>query len=320
MKFIYGEEEFFIDHYIKTIQNDFNNLTDKYIFEEDTNIQDIFNILTSVNIFNEKRLLIIKNSPLLFCTKNQQNIETFINILENLTSDIEIIFSLYIPKLKQFKPSNLFLFLEKKAEVKKFLKVNEQDLTKFIKKYVQINNSDIEEQAINKIIQTIPKNLFLITSTLDKFIQTNKIIKVEDIENQNEIFYENVEWITNDSLLKNQNLQQFYKKILYQLDFGISPRNIVAQIINIFSIAMDILSLKKQNTFKEISALLNIHEYRLKLIYQFLEQHNTDFIEKQILFLSKLDIDIKQGNLDENIALNYLILNLFRTVDKEYDK
>ncbi|MBU4692369.1 hypothetical protein KQ875_02010 [Mycoplasma zalophi] len=317
MKFIYGEEEFFINHYIQKTQNDFKDLNNKYVFDEDADIEDIFNTITSMNIFNEKRLVIIKNNVLLSSNKKYNDIvETFIKVLKDLPNDIEIIFSLHVPKLKQFKPSNLFLYLEKEAEVQKFTKVNDKDLAKFIKKYVKINNADIEELAVAKIIETFPNNLFLITSILDKYIQSNKIIKIENIQQQNEIFYENPEWIVSDSLLKSQNLKDFYLKILYQLNFGISIRNIIVQIMNIFTTAMDIYILKKQNTLKEISELLNIHEYRLKLIFNYLNTHDIDFIKKQIIFLSQLDVDIKQGYIDENIALDYLILNLFRTVEK----
>ncbi|GAA8715243.1 hypothetical protein oki361_18710 [Helicobacter pylori] len=55
---------------------------------------------------------------------------------------------------------------------------------------------------------------------------------------------------------------------------------------------------------------MGIHEYRVKLIKDFVLKKGAEKIENLILTLSQIDIDIKNGLIDETLAIKTFILDL----------
>ena len=66
---------------------------------------------------------------------------------------------------------------------------------------------------------------------------------------------------------------------------------------------------KKGLTEGEIASYIGIHPYRIKLALNKSKNYESKLILKYLYDLAQMDIDIKTGKIDSNLALELFILN-----------
>ena len=275
-----------IDEFVKAYKEKNKNYFGlNYLNGKEITLFDLKEEMLSYSMFSEKKLIIINN-----LLSNQKNKEDFL-------SQIDL-----------FKKSENILILVEENEVlgkiiDDFDKVNKFDLLNglklkdWIKKKVVSLESEIEEEAINKIIEYVGGDLWQINNELMKLSSYSKKITSDDVfkmvrpKNEINIF---------DTLdaVAQKNKKKAISLLRIHVDKGDSPifllSMIASQIRNIISVKNGAV-VKQMNPFvyrKSVSQAKNFTMEDLKKIYS------------RIL---ELDFEIKMGKINPDISLDVLI-------------
>lgn len=275
-----------IDEFVKAYKEKNKNYFGlNYLNGKEITLFDLKEEMLSYSMFSEKKLIIVNN-----LLSNQKNKEDFL-------SQIDL-----------FKKSENILILVEENEVlgkiiDDFDKVNKFDLLSglklkdWIKKKVVLLESEIEEEAINKIVEYIGGDLWQINNELMKLSSYSKKITSDDVfkmvrpKNEINIF---------DTLdaVAQKNKKKAISLLRIHVDKGDSPifllSMIASQIRNIISVKNGAV-VKQMNPFvyrKSVSQAKNFTMEDLKRIYS------------RIL---ELDFEIKMGKINPDISLDVLI-------------
>lgn len=275
-----------IDEFVKAYKEKNKNYFGlNYLNGKEITLFDLKEEMLSYSMFSEKKLIIVNN-----LLSNQKNKEDFL-------SQIDL-----------FKKSENILILVEENEVlgkiiDDFDKVNKFDLLNglklkdWIKKKVVSLESEIEEEAINKIIEYVGGDLWQINNELMKLssyskkITSDNVFKMVRPKNEINIF---------DTLdaVAQKNKKKAISLLRIHVDKGDSPifllSMIASQIRNIISVKNGAV-VKQMNPFvyrKSVSQAKNFTMEDLKKIYS------------RIL---ELDFEIKMGKINPDISLDVLI-------------
>lgn len=275
-----------IDEFVKAYKEKNKNYFGlNYLNGKEITLFDLKEEMLSYSMFSEKKLIIVNN-----LLSNQKNKEDFL-------SQIDL-----------FKKSENILILVEENEVlgkiiDDFDKVNKFDLLNglklkdWIKKKVVSLESEIEEEAINKIVEYIGGDLWQINNELMKLSSYSKKITSDNVSKmvrpKNEI---NI-FDTLDAVAQ-KNKKKAISLLRIHVDKGDSPifllSMIASQIRNIISVKNGAV-VKQMNPFvyrKSVSQAKNFTMEDLKKIYS------------RIL---ELDFEIKMGKINPDISLDVLI-------------
>lgn len=275
-----------IDEFVKAYKEKNKNYFGlNYLNGKEITLFDLKEEMLSYSMFSEKKLIIVNN-----LLSNQKNKEDFL-------SQIDL-----------FKKSENILILVEENEVlgkiiDDFDKVNKFDLLSglklkdWIKKKVVLLESEIEEEAINKIVEYIGGDLWQINNELMKLSSYSKKITSDNVSKmvrpKNEI---NI-FDTLDAVAQ-KNKKKAISLLRIHVDKGDSPifllSMIASQIRNIISVKNGAV-VKQMNPFvyrKSVSQAKNFTMEDLKKIYS------------RIL---ELDFEIKMGKINPDISLDVLI-------------
>ena len=275
-----------IDEFVKAYKEKNKNYFGlNYLNGKEITLFDLKEEMLSYSMFSEKKLIIVNN-----LLSNQKNKEDFL-------SQIDL-----------FKKSENILILVEENEVlgkiiDDFDKVNKFDLLSglklkdWIKKKVISLESEIEEDAINKIVEYVGGDLWQINNELMKLSSYSKKITSDNVSKmvrpKNEI---NI-FDTLDAVAQ-KNKKKAISLLRIHVDKGDSPifllSMIASQIRNIISVKNGAV-VKQMNPFvyrKSVSQAKNFTMEDLKKIYS------------RIL---ELDFEIKMGKINPDISLDVLI-------------
>ena len=306
---LYGTEKFLIDNELKNIINK-HGIEDINISKYDLEINTINEILEDANtisLFSSNKLIIVDNA-FIFSRVNKKvdNIELLEEYLKNKNDSIII-----------FLDNN-----EKLDSVKKIVKlikdngiIREFNLPKNINNSVKSMFEDykINNDAIDLLIDRVGNNLEIIYQEVEKlkiYKINDKLITLKDIE---DVCVENI----NIDIFKfvddiiNKNKKNAIKTYNELLKLNEEPIKIVALLSSKFRLMYQasILS-KKGYTEEDISDILKVHKYPVHLAILSGYKYNPKILLKYLNDLADLDIGIKTGEKDKELALELFILSL----------
>lgn len=320
MYLIKGDENFFINQNLedikeKIINKQANKKQLKVInFYLNANFEEIIDALSNIDMFYSKKLIIFQNIDFLNSKAkvSESACNEILYLLKHLDEDIEIIFTQYIEKYdKNFSPSKIYKFVEDNAKIIEANKINDHELFPYINKLVHDKGGTIEASACIGLISAFPNDLALINNEIDKLFLLSKNITTAMVSENNLTISDNLDWSFSNSLIKYNNIIEILQKFKEQLNFGVNGSQIINQISTIlYDSHYFILLRKKYSSDGDIAKVLGIHEYRVKLIKDFVLKKGVEKIENLILTLSQIDIDIKNGLIDETLAIKTFILDL----------
>ncbi|AWX69209.1 DNA polymerase III subunit delta [[Mycoplasma] anseris] len=320
MYLIVGNEQYFIDKKVEELVLDFkkNNGLDIQIFNYsfDLDVEELISLIDTNDIFSSKKIILLKELNILNAKNktNKQTLEDIIDLLKKSSNDLLIIFTKFQEKYdKSFSASLLFEFLNKEAIKITVEKLNDKSLFSFINNYVIEQGGKIEQTALIELLNNMPNNIELITNEINKLMLEDKFITEQMVRDNNLSLSNNIDFAFTNELLKFYNEKVIIKKYQEQLEYGVSPSNILNQIANVLNDVQNIYLLKSQKKDLEtIAKELKIHIFRIKLFNTFLIKIGYEKIKFLINQLANLDYDIKNGKIDEENALNTFILELIK--------
>ena len=184
--FFYGQDTYRSREELEKVIEEHKNANpdwlDFVIIDAEESNEDFFEKMRvsvdTVSMFSPKKLIIIKN--IFFLDELMQ--KKIINFLKERktaeSSSVDIIF--LAEKIEQ--KNELLKFIESRAKTKQSEPLRGQGLKNWIRDRVYKNRGEIENSAIDRLINYIGSDLWRMSNELDKLLNYNKSIKLENIE------------------------------------------------------------------------------------------------------------------------------------------
>jgi len=275
-----------IEEYKKSHKSGLNLI--KIDFSE-KDFKDFKQAIETVSMFDEKKLIIVENifqEEILDYLKNRK-----------LDSDKDNIVIFWTREAKS--DNKLFQFLKKKARVQEFELLQPYKLREWIKKYVREQDGNIENQAVETLIDYIGNDLWRMSNELDKLISFNRNIKEENIKKlvKPEI---DVNIFNIIDALGQKNKKQALKLIHNYFKKGESEGYLFDRFIYQF-----------RNLIKiKTGGGKDLHPFVFKKTNQQVRNFTFEELKKIYRKLLEIDLDIKTGKADIGTALELFITNL----------
>jgi len=308
---LYGSNNYLIKKEIEKIKKTINDYDINNYDLENTKIENIIDDALQMNLFNENKIIIIDNSYIFTGTTNKKLLEQNTSILEEY--------------INNQNPTTILIFITNSQKIDERKKI-----TKLLKekgKIVDLNtnlniineiknelkNYKIDESVIRTFIDRVGDNLDILINELEKiklYKENDKTITKEDIilltsKNISTDIFDLIEQIV------NKNTYQAYIEYNEIIKNGEEPIKILIMLANQFRIIYQANKLyNKGYTESNIASILDIHPYRIKLALNKSKNYSLDTLLNYLYKLANLDIDIKTGKIDANLALELFILNI----------
>lgn len=307
---LYGNNEYLINKEIEKINKQTNELSINTYDLEDTLLNQIIDDASFVDLFSEYKNIIVDNSYIFTGTTNKKLKEQDTTILEeylnNQNPNTNLIFIVNKDKLDERK--KITKLIKEKGKVLEFN--NDLDNKSIIKSLFE--DYKIDNESINLLIDRVGNDIYLLENEIDKiklYKDNNKNITKDDIllltnKNINTDIFNLIENIINKDI---NNAYYEYKEIIKFEE----PIKILIMLANQFRIIYQSKELyKKGLTEGEIASYIGIHPYRIKLALNKSRNYESKTILNYLYELANIDINIKTGKIDPNLALELFILNL----------
>ena len=301
---LYGTKNFQIEEEIKKISK---NIDEMNISKYDLN-NDLLSLALedakTISLFGDKKIVIVDNANMFTGTtsKDSEEIEKYLNQVNENTI---LIFIVHNDKLDSRK--KITKLIKEKGKIKEFN--DELDSVSLVRKLFK--NYNIEYNTIKLLIDRVGNNPLILQNEINKikiYKDNDKNITNEDILNLTTKLIEIDIFKLIDYIVKNDKekaLELYYE----MLKMNEEPIKIVVILANQFRIMYQSKELlKKGYSEKDIASILKIHPYRVKLAIQNSRNYTSETLLKYLNDLANIDIGIKTGTLNKDLALELFIL------------
>ena len=307
---LYGNERFLIDKEIKNIINK-NSIDEFSISKYDLNVntlEEIIDDASTISLFSTNKLIIVDNASIFNRVQNKinDNTDILIDYLKNKYDTI-IVFIDNNEKIDSVK--KVVKAIKNNGVIKEFNK--EKNINSTVKN--MFDDYKIDSNVVQLLINKIGNNLEIIYQEVEKlkiYRLDSKIISSKDVE---DLTVENIDidiFKFIDDII-NKNKRSAIKTYKELLKLNEEPIKIIALLASKFRLMYQASMLaKKGYTEESISEILKIHRYPVHLAIIAGYKYNPKMLLKYLNILSTLDIDIKTGEKDKELALELFILSL----------
>lgn len=306
---IYGVDKYLIDKEIDKIikKNKIdNNSIIKYSLNEDS-IDNILEDANTFNLFSDTKLIIV-NDANIFNSSNDILTDKIINYLNNYNNKSYLVFTLLSDKIDNRK--KITKVMSDKGNI---INLNKKEVdTNYIISYLKENGYQINMSDARMILNKAGNNLFSINNELDKlmlFKLEDKVIDKNSIdllinENIDSSLFALVDSITNKD--KNKMLKLYHECLLES-----DPIMIINMLANKYILLYQVKRLISDGySDDKIAKELEVHPYPVKLARNMCYSYSVKEILDIILKLANLDKDIKLGNVNGEVGLEFLLLSI----------
>ncbi len=310
----YGEENYLKNKYLENIKNniypekDIMNV-DEFIGDK-VRVEDILDAISTLPIFSDYRLVVVKNSKLFRKERKLDNDKLFENF--NELSDMTIL--IFIEE-EIDKRNRLYKLISKKGESVEFKKPKEHDMVNWIDNMLKKENIICRKDNIIEILSLIDGGMYVIEQEINKLI--------EYVGKGNEIKKDDIDSIVTKSLDVN----------IFELVDNIGRKNVSSaitiynnmilikeppiKILIMISRQMKILLqckylIEKRENNKDIANIIGVSSY---FINRYIKQ-SSNFSKLELYNILKkcleVDENIKTGIINDVLGVEILILECMR--------
>ena len=308
---LYGLDKFLIDKEIKNIIDKSNideiNIS-RYDLEENY-LKEILDDAMTISLFSSNKLIIVDNSFIFnrVQSKKMDDIELLESYLNNPNKDTTIIFIDLNEKVDSTK--KIVKLIKDKGTLKEFNPL--KNINSIVSS--MFDDYKIDYGVIEVLINRVGNDLELIYQEVEKL----KIYKIDDktitLKDVEDLVVENINIdifkFVDDIINKNKSSAiKTYKELL---KLNEEPIKIVALLASKFRLMYQASTLvKKGYTEEDISEILKVHKYPVHLSITAGHKYNPKLLLKYLNDLADLDIGMKTGEKDKELALELFILSL----------
>ena len=301
---LYGTNDFAIQKEIEKITKDFDKMNiSKYDLAEDE-IKDIINDAETFSMFADKKVVIVENAAI-FTSSGSGDLETLENYLAHINPNTILIFTVNEEKVDERKK-----ITKKIKKDYKLISFNQNETPNSLVRNL-LNDYNITSSNINLLIDRVGTNPLILENEVNKIklYKDDKTVTKEDIINlttkrpEIDIFK-----LIDDIVMKNKDeALEIYNEMLKVNE---EPLKIVILLASQFRLMYQAKELaKKGYSEKNISEVLKVHPYRVKLALQKGKKYKVETLLNYLNALADIDIAIKTGKTDKNLALELFLLN-----------
>ena len=304
---LYGIEEYLIKKELDKIKSQFDINDISFYDMDNIKLNDIVDDANSMSLFSTSRLIIIDNSYI-FTTlsKKRDDIKYLENYINNPNKNTTLVFIINSETLDNRK--KIVSLIKEKGNVIEFN--SNFDINSIVKE--MFGNYQIDSNDIRFLISRVGNNLNLLNQEINKI----KTYKCEDLKiNRNDIInltHKTVDidifHLIENIILNNKDkaLESYYEMI----KVGEEPIKIIVMLSNQFRLMYQVKKLSsKRNSISDIMKILGQKKYTIEKALEKSRKYNENIILKKLYQLADLDIKIKSGMINKNIALELFILD-----------
>lgn len=300
---LFGTKDYKINEYIKNICKNTDKLNiSKYDLNQD-NLINIIEDCETMSLFQDKKIIIVENANVFTgsSSKDSDVIEKYLNNINPYTILILIVHNEKIDSRKKITK-----LVKENGQVIEFN--SEENYETLIKNMLKDYNIDYKN--IKLFLDRVGKNPLIIENEINKIklYKDNSDITSKDIINltsktlETDIFKLINKIVLNDK----EKTMELYHDLLKN---GEEPLKIIIILANQFRIIYQSKTLlSKGFSEKDIANILKIHPYRVKLAIQNSRLYDSKTLLDYIYELADIDLKIKKGLIDKNLALELFLL------------
>lgn len=301
---LYGTKDFQINEEIKKITKKQDQMNISKYDLNNTPLKLIIDDAQTVSMFEDKKTVIVDNANMFTGTTSKDS-DIIENYLNHINENTVLILIVHNEKLDTRK--KITKLIKKIGIVKEFN--DETNPAVIVKKLLKDYN--INDKTINLFIDRVGNNPLIIQNEINKikiYKGNNKTISDEDILNlTTKIIDIDIFKLIDYIIKKNKNKAlELYHEMIKMNEEPIKILVILANQFRIMYQSKELL--KKGYSEKDIASILKIHPYRVKLAIQNSRNYPSEVLLKHLNNLADIDIGIKTGKLNKNLALELFML------------
>ncbi|MBU2539697.1 hypothetical protein KJ786_00840 [Patescibacteria group bacterium] len=348
--FLYGQDSYrsrqklneIIEEYKKTHKSGLNL---KFLDVEEVgfSIDNLTDETRQSSIFKEKKLVVVKN---LFNDADLK--EKFLKIVKEMLDSEEIVVLYEEQKIK--KSDSLLKFLKKSAKVQEFESLSGVKLSNWVKKEIESRNIKIDPIAQDLLLDYVGEDLWWLSNELQKLSNFKKnsdgkvstksriLDKVGTIEDTRLRFHRessigsgqsrdktitiaDVKLLVKPKIetdifktidaIAQKNKKQALNLLYKHLEDGDAPLYLLSMIGYQFRNLLIVKDLAERNTpYNLIAKKSGLHPFVVRKAYDQMRQFSLQELKKIYQRIFEVDLNIKTGRIEPEIALEMLIMKL----------
>lgn len=291
---IYGTSYHLIDEEIKKIIKDKKYETKSLL---DVSIKDVIEDLSYSSMFEEEKVLVVKDFEALFDKESKDNSDEIDTLTEYLTHPNKqaVLILISSTKINDRNKKNKELLLHLNVITTPSI-TKQYELVKFMEEYTRKEGYAISQNALNKFATKCALNIDVAIMEFNKLKMMkhdNKLISEKDIEefvsnyNTSDIF-EFKDAVINKRMKDSINLLDDLK--ISKIELVPLVVMLAKEYITLYNVKA--LVEKKYDNNKISTTLDNMHPFRVKLLREVSMKYSLKELQDKILFLCNLDMKI----------------------------
>ncbi len=306
---LYSEEKYLIDEEINKIAKK-EKIEDISISRYDLDIdiiKDIIDDCMTISLFESKKIVIIDNCTYFNRVKNNEDdVNLMLKYLENPNPDTILIIISHSSSIDTTKKIS-----KKLKENGKIVELTKKNTKSVVSKL--FDDYKISSKTIDLFIERVGEDLSILSKEAEKL----KIYKIDDKEITNQDVIDCSTFLIDTDIFKfidniiNKNKELALTTYYELLKNNEEPLKIIVLLASKFRLMYQACALyKKRMSEKEISNILGVHPYPVKLAIQSGQRYPEKLILNFLSGLADLDKDIKTGKINPELGMELFILKV----------
>lgn len=297
--FLLGDDCFLQKIFIENIKNCLNNKieTQYFYFNEQLDVDLFFNNITTVSLFNNKSIFVVKNFNRLSAI-NQKLLNEYLN--QSSFDDILIFI------LDDFMIKNKFSkkISEKTTIIDTRTPINKTKIKEWVRYYYKKESIDIDDRSLSYLIDNYSDDISTIINEIEKHYLVNQSNHINSEFISTEYQSKHIKtWNLLDSLGKKEIEKSIdYYNNLY--DNGNSLVPILISLYNLYYQMLDLSNTGLKLSYNPLNKILQSRINKYKANYKQYEIYSI------LLVLRDIDISIKTNVINEQILFLSTIMKI----------
>lgn len=277
----------------------------RYIDLEKESADDFYNEMRSVSMFEDKKLIALKNA---FGNKDFK--EEFLKDKKKDQETKNIV--IFYERDEVPASDSLSKFLKEKGKSQEFKSLEGAQLKNWIKKEIESYGGKIELSALDEIASAVGNNLWQMENEIKKLVNYKKggIIKIEDVRLLVRPKIETDIFKTIDAIAQ-KNKKQALSLIHEHMGKGDPPLYLLSMINFQFRNLLAVKNLIEKNVpYYSIPKISGLHPFVVKKSYFQAGKFTLQELKKIYQKIFQTDLAIKSGKMGAETALDILLLSI----------
>ena len=273
----------------------------------DSSMIDIINEVNYVDLFNEKKLIIVNN--FLFKKLKEKDENILIKYIDNMNDNV-IIFKCVDEKLDERK--KVIKSLREKCKVIVCEKLDYKSLHAYVQNVFKENKKEITFNQIKKILDLCEYDTDKTMSEVEKLLlykMDSKSISDSDIDDVVVRSTDKELYSFNECVL-NRKIGEAFDSLKILLNNNIDSIIIIDSLARQYRLLYQMKVLHEEMSYDDMARSLGINSFVIKKMIPFVNMYDEEEIIDKLMKLSDMDYDIKANGYDKDKVLEMFLIAL----------